>query len=264
MRISFVGSGNVAWHMAQALEQAGHHIVEVFSRDQRNARKLANMLYDTDVAPDLNFSESDTELVVLAVKDDALPQVMEQLVLPEKCLLVHTSGTSTLDDLRRWVRIYSDVQVSVGVFYPLQTFSKDIAIDFADVPLCIEGAGAHTEEILANLAHDVSNRVYLVNSEERRALHVGAVFACNFSNHLLAIAKQLLDAESLDFDLLKPLIQETFRKALEAHNPAQVQTGPARRGDRHTMNRHLDYLENSPAYARLYEILSDSIERMYR
>lgn len=259
MRISFVGAGNVAWHLAQALEHAGHHIVEVYSRDTRNARRLINKLYDTAVAPDPDFAESSAELIILAVSDDALDDVMQRLVLPEECILVHTSGTKTLDELSRLVEIYSDVPAHTGVFYPLQTFSRDVPIEFTEVPLCIEASDAATESTLIQLAQDLSNVVYLMNSEERAIMHVAAVFACNFTNHLFSISKRMLDAEHLEFDLLKPLIRETVRKALESPDPAMVQTGPARRGDRQILERHLDYLERYPAWQGLYEILSESI-----
>lgn len=260
MRISFVGAGNVAWHLAQALELAGHHIIEVFSRDARNARRLVNKLYDTYVVPDLDFAESSAELIILAVADDALKDVVSRLVLPENCTVVHTSGTKSLEELRQLIEIYSDVPAQTGVFYPLQTFSREIPIQFSDVPMCIEASHPQTEQSLISLAQDISNVVYLMNSEERRILHVAAVFACNFTNHLLAISKRILDAEHLEFDLLKPLIRETIRKALEAPDPAVVQTGPARRGDQQIIEKHLEYLERYPAWQGLYEVLSESIK----
>jgi len=261
MNIAFVGAGNVAWHLAQALEHAGHHITEIYSRDTRNARKLVNKLYDTHVAPDLDFAESTAQLLILAIADDALAEVMSRIVLPENCTVVHTSGTQSLLELRRLVDIYSDVPAQTGVFYPLQTFSKEVPIDFSEIPLCIEGSTPATESLLTDLAAGISRVVYLVSSEERQILHVGAVFACNFTNHLLAIAKKLLENEGLEFDLLKPLVQETIRKALNAPNPTIVQTGPARRGDRQTMDKHLDYLALYPSWQGLYEILSESIQR---
>lgn len=261
MRISFVGAGNVAWHMAQALEHAGHHIVEVYSRDSRNARRLVNKLYDTHIAPDLDFAESTAELLILAVADDALPEVVSRLVLPENCIVVHTSGTQSLDDLKHLIHIYSDVPAQVGVFYPLQTFSREVAINMNQVPMCVEAVEPKTEQILIQLAQDISSIVYLVSSEERRILHVAAVFACNFTNHLLGISKKILDADHLEFELLKPLIRETIRKALEAPDPSVVQTGPAQRGDENTIERHLDFLEKYPAWQGLYEILTESIRR---
>jgi len=262
MRISFVGAGNVAWHLSQALEQAGHHIVEVYSRDARNARRLVNKLYDTQIAPDLDFSENPAELIILAMPDDALFHVCSNIILPDNCTVVHTSGTKTLTELDSLISIYGDFPAKTGVFYPLQTFSKDVPIDFSDVPLCIEATDSPTEQLLIGLAQDISNVVYLMNSDERKILHVAAVFACNFTNHLLAISERLLSVENLEFSLLKPLIQETIRKALEASNPAIVQTGPARRGDRQTMEKHLEYLDKYPQWQGLYEVLSESIRKL--
>ena len=262
MRISFIGAGNVAWHLSQALEHAGHHILEIYSRDIRHAKQLANRLYDTLPWPDLDFAESEAELLILAVSDDALAEVVSKIVLPENCVVVHTSGSKSLDELRRLIEIHSDVPAQTGVFYPLQTFSKVVEIDFSVVPLCIEATNKVTEEILTDLAQQISNTVYLVSSQERQVLHVAAVFACNFTNHLLAIAQRLVEAEQLEFDLLKPLIQETVRKALEAANAAVVQTGPARRRDQQTMQQHLDYLTPYPAWQGLYESLSESIMRL--
>jgi predicted short-subunit dehydrogenase-like oxidoreductase (DUF2520 family) len=262
MQISFVGSGNVAWHLAPALEVAGHQIVEVYSRDTRNARRLVSKLYDTQVAPDLDFAESEAQLIILAISDDAIEEVVSKMVFPENCILVHTSGTKSLDLLQKAVAIYSDVPVKTGVFYPLQTFSKETAIVFDNIPLCIESADFDTQQKLVALAHDISNVVYLVDSEERKVLHIAAVFACNFTNHLLAISKQILDKEDLDFNLLKPLIQETIRKALAANDPVSVQTGPARRNDQKTLDKHEDYLQTSPSWQHLYRILSESIIRL--
>jgi predicted short-subunit dehydrogenase-like oxidoreductase (DUF2520 family) len=176
-------------------------------------------------------------------------------------MLVHTSGTQSLAKLEELTQIYSDVPAHTGVFYPLQTFSKEVPIRFDEIPLCIEASDTVTEKRLTDLASDISHVVYLVSSQERQVLHVGAVFACNFTNHLLSIAKRLLDREHLEFALLKPLIAETIRKALEAPDPAAVQTGPARRGDRQTIEKHLDYLEQYPAWQGLYEVLTESIGR---
>lgn len=262
MRISFVGAGNVAWHLAQALENAGHHIVEIYSRDGSNARRLVNKLYDTHIAPDLDFSESVAELLILAVSDDALKDVISKLVLPENCTVIHTSGTKSLNELQHLIDIYSDIVVPTGVFYPLQTFSKEVEIQLTGVPICIESADATTERMLVQLAQCISNVVYLMTSEERRLMHLGAVFACNFTNHLLAISKRIVEAENLEFDLLKPLIRETLRKALLSPDPALVQTGPARRGDQQTLETQLDYLERYPAWKGIYEILSESIQRI--
>lgn len=259
MQIIIVGAGNVAWHLAQALENAGHYINEVYSRDSNNAKNLVAKLYEAQVAPDLDFSNSKADLIILAVADNALKDVMSQIVFPENCVVVHTSGTQSLDKLRQLANTYSDIYVATGVFYPLQTFSKEVEITFKNVPLCIEASDEKTKELLVELAYDLSNTVYLVSSEERLILHIAAVFACNFSNHLMAISKQILEKENLEFELLKPLIQETIRKALESPDPALVQTGPASRNDTQSIHQHLEYLEDMPQLAQVYEVLTESI-----
>jgi len=148
------------------------------------------------------------------------------------------------------MNVYSDVPINTGVFYPLQTFSRgQDFLSFEEIPLCIEANDAITEKLLVKLGQELSNIVYLVDSQERRLLHMAAVFACNFTNHLLGIAKDLTDSYELEFDLLRPLIRETIRKGLAANHPAEVQTGPARRGDRATMQAHLDLLVDRPQLA---------------
>ncbi|WP_234736253.1 Rossmann-like and DUF2520 domain-containing protein [Tellurirhabdus bombi] len=264
MKIAFIGAGNVALHMAVAVETAGHHVAEVYSRDPQHARRLVSMLYDARLNPDLNFDESVADLFVLAVPDDAIEEVVKQLVLPESAILVHTSGGISLDSLQKWAEIYSDVTLRTGVFYPLQTFSKSTdPISFEELPLCLEASDKETEEILVALGQTMSKIVYLVNSQERRVLHVAAVFACNFTNYLLGVAKDITDTETLDFDLLKPLIRETVRKALSVQHPALVQTGPARRGDLSVLDMHLEYLANKPEWLELYEVMTDSIQKRY-
>ncbi|WP_128545393.1 Rossmann-like and DUF2520 domain-containing protein [Larkinella soli] len=262
MKISFIGAGNLAWHLAIAFENAGHPVSEVYSRDVDHARRLVSMLYDARLNPDLNFAESSSDLFVLAIPDDAIEEVTARLVLPENAILVHTSGSKPLEVLRRLMDIYSDVPVRTGVFYPLQTFTESTpALSFDDIPLCIEADDPDTEERLVALGQEMSSVVYLVDSQERKVLHLAAVFACNFTNYLLGVAKDLTDAEELEFDLLKPLIEETIRKALDAPHPAQVQTGPARRGDLDTISLHLDFLSDKPELLQVYQLLSDGIQR---
>ncbi len=259
MKISFIGAGNVSWHLSQALENAGHGVEEVFSRNIDNAEDLTKHLYDAKVQRDLNFSKSIAQVFFLCVTDDSMIEVVKQLVLPENAMLVHTSGSKSLEELDELLRINSDVSIRTGVFYPLQTFTKNFKIDFAEVPICIESEDETVEKALIDLGQDISDITYVVNSEERRVLHVAAVFACNFTNHLLALAKSITDSEDLEFDLLKPLIRETFRKALAAENPVNVQTGPAIRGDETTINRHLEYLKEDENLVEIYEVLTESI-----
>jgi len=264
MTITVIGAGNVAWHLAPALENAGHHILAVYSRQLTHARQLASMLYDARPISDLNLADNPAQLFVLAVPDNALDDVCARLVLPENATLVHTSGGLSLEKLQKLMSVYSDVPVKTGVFYPLQTFSRGRALlDFEQIPLCIEADNLDTQTQLVTMGQEMSTIVYLVNSAERRSLHVAAVLACNFTNHLMALAKDITDEEDLEFDLLKPLIRETVRKALDADHPANVQTGPARRHDTQVIENHLAYLRSRPDVARLYEVLTEHIRRRY-
>ena len=264
MKISFVGTGNVAWHLAQAFEDAGHWICEVYGRDTQKARLLASNLYDTNIQPDLNFAESEAELIVIAVSDDAIEEVLERIVLPENVILVHTSGARSLADFQSLVEIYSDVYVHTGVFYPLQTFTKGVEMDYSQLPFCIESRNELIENKLIALAQTISNTVSRMDSDERFILHVSAVFASNFTTHLLSIAHDLMEREQLDFNLLKPLIQTTINKAMSAADPGEGLTGPARRGDWKTTARHLEYLqETNEDWTEIYRLLTDKIRNYY-
>lgn len=258
-KISFVGAGNVAWHLAQALETAGHPIREVFSHNIANAELLCDHLYEATPKENLDFSQSDAQILLIAVNDDALESVLKQLIVPNFMVLAHTSGTKPLavfeDDL-------GECPYNYGVFYPLQTFSKQKPIDFSEIPFCIEANDTLVLNILENIAKTLSKNVFPISSKERQTLHVAAVFACNFVNHLLAISKNILDAHQLDFKMLTPLIKETIYKAL-LQSPENVQTGPAKRKDVETIKKHLEFLshedDTNNMHKEIYKILTESI-----
>ena len=262
MKISIIGSGNIGWHLGIALENHHHQIYEVFSRQKSKALHLASRLYQAEAKTDLDFSESKAELFILAVSDDAMSEVCEQLILPENAILTHTSGSKSLEDLQKLMLINHDLPVKCAVFYPLMTFTAGKQLDLKTVPFCIEASDDATEATLVEIAQELSNTVYLISSDERKVLHVAAVFACNFTNHLLALAKGITDSEDLEFDLLKPIISETFKKALAANDPADVQTGPAIRKDKSTINRHLNYLKEDENLVEIYEVLTESIQNI--
>lgn len=259
MKISFIGAGNVSWHLAQALENAGHGIEEVYSRNIKNSEELTQYLYNAKVQKDLNFADSQAQVFFLCVTDDSMLEVAKQLVLPENSMLIHTSGSKSLGELDELLRLNSDVTIKTGVFYPLQTFTKNFKVNFTEIPICIEAEEEDVEKVLIKLGQDISDITYLVNSEERRVLHVAAVFACNFTNHLWGIAQEIVEDNDLEFKLLKPLIHETFRKAMSANDIFKAQTGPARRGDNKIINQHLLFLKQQPDYQQVYRVLSEGI-----
>ena len=252
MRITIIGSGNVATHLAAAFKNAGHAIVQVYSRDMQNASLLAYHV-KAEAIDSLEQINPETDLFVIAVKDDAIEPIAAELAKYNK-MIVHTSGATSLQILQKHAQ-------NVGVFYPLQTFSKTRELNFNTVPLCIEGADDKIASTLNELAYTVSQNVYRVNSEQRKTLHLAAVFACNFPNYLYHMSQQLLAEKQLPFDLLRPLILETAEKVQE-HLPADVQTGPAVRDDEKTMASHLEQLQENPDLQAIYKLLSQGIIKM--
>ena len=252
MRITLIGSGNVATHLGAAFKNAGHYIVQVYSRNLQNASLLA---YNIKAEPidDLKLINTETDLIVISVKDDAIGDIAAGLAGYGK-LIVHTSGATSIEA----VKLFTD---EAGVFYPLQTFSKDKEVNFNTVPLCIEGANDEIAQQLQTLAWTISQNVYKVDSEQRKILHLAAVFACNFPNYLYYAAGSLLKQHNLDFDLLRPLILETAEKVQE-HLPQDVQTGPAVRNDGNTMEAHLQLLGQNVELQEVYKLLSQLIIKM--
>jgi len=249
MRITIIGSGNVATHLAAAFKNAGHRLIQVYSRDMQNAALLAYHV-GAEAIDDLKQLNPETDLFVISVKDDAIAAIAAELTRYQK-LTVHTSGATDLQTL-------AAIIPKAGVFYPLQTFSKTKEVDFWTVPLCIEGANEEITWELEQLGQTISNNVNRISSIQRRVLHLAAVFACNFPNYLYDIARQLLEDDQMGFDLLKPLILETAQK-IQDNLPADVQTGPAVREDEKTMAAHLQMLDNEPHLKQIYELLSQGI-----
>jgi len=252
MRITLVGSGNVATHLGAGLKNAGHQIIQVWSRKLQNAALLAYHL-KAEPIDELNNIHAETDLIVISVKDDAVETVAS--FIPIKTVpVVHTCGTVDMQVLGK----YFD---SCGVFYPLQTFSKTREIDFLTVPLCIESTDKNSTALLLELARTISNQVNYINSAQRRILHLAAVFACNFPNYLYSVSAGLLKGQQMDFELLKPLILETALK-VQQFLPTEMQTGPAVRGDQKTMAIHLELLKQHPKLQEIYRLLSQGIIKM--
>jgi predicted short-subunit dehydrogenase-like oxidoreductase (DUF2520 family) len=254
--VSFIGSGNVAWHLAPALENVGYAVREVFSRKEKHAMALAEKLYECEVTTSLDLTESASQLFIIAVPDDAVAEVVSELSLPEEAMLVHTSGSSSLSLLENSGAAFT------GVFYPLMTFTKGRRMDFNSIPFFIESEEEACRKVLTAMAKAISSRVYQITSSERMHLHAAAVFASNFTNHMLTISAKLLKDQALPFDILKPLIAETINKSLEM-GPEKGQTGPARRGDLEVLDRHLALLEGADGIAEIYKVVSQHIIDYY-
>lgn len=254
MNIVLLGSGNVATQLGRAFKLANQTIVQVWSPTFENAAELADSLAAEALA-NLDDLDHTADLYIISVKDDAIRDVAASLKIADK-LMVHTSGTTGLD-------ILEGTSTKIGVLYPLQTFTKARAVDFRSVPIAIEGNSDEVVETIRAIADRISEKVTVLSSEQRRALHIAAVFACNFTNHLFTIASDILKEQNLDFNLLRPLIAETAEK-IRLNEPSSVQTGPAVRNDKLTIDAHLKMLEEKPALREIYQKLSQDIVNLHR
>jgi predicted short-subunit dehydrogenase-like oxidoreductase (DUF2520 family) len=255
--ITFIGAGNLAWHLAPAFDNTDYFVREVFSRNKKNAFDLVAKLYESEIADSLDLSQSQSEIFILAVPDDSIEEIVEKLVIPEQRVLVHTSGSKPLSILE------NSFTPNIGVIYPLQTFSKGKMVDMIDVPFFIEGENEKTEGILLELAKAITSEARILSSDKRRLLHLSAVFASNFTNHMLTIANEIMDRNKMDFEWLKPLIAETLNKSLEI-GPYKAQTGPARRGDLEILDSHMTVLQKDAELQEIYRLISQHILDKYQ
>ena len=246
-----IGAGNMATRLAIAFHDKGIKILQVFGRTASSAKALAERV-GADFSIKINQLNPGADIYIIAVNDDAVAQVASKLHLPGK-VVAHTSGSVPMSALNA-------SGARTGVFYPLQTMTRDKEVDFSKVPVCIESDEEEVRQTLLELARLISDNVHLINSEQRSRIHLAAVFVNNFSNHMMAIAEDMLDNQGLDFDILRPLIEETFHKILSA-SPSNVQTGPAMRDDRQVMEKHLALLSGKER--DIYKMLTESIQEFH-
>jgi len=248
IKVVLIGSGNVASHLIKKmLNVAGIDLVQVFARNPNN---LLHLLPSSKITADYQKIEL-ADVYIISVTDNAIAEISVQLPF-ENRLVVHTSGSSKLSVLNDKNR--------KGVFYPLQTFTKGKEIDFAPIPICLEAENEADYQLLEKLGNCISQKVVRINSEQRKSLHVAAVFVCNFVNHLYEIGNEICEENNIPFEILHPLIQETADKIRELI-PKEAQTGPAYRNDTKTIEKHLDFLENTE-YKNLYKLLTLSIQHV--
>lgn len=225
--VLLVGKGNVATHLYNVFVN-----ISDIKITQISSRNLVNI--------------PNADITILAVSDNAIATVSSKI---NNNFVVHTSGSVSLKDLKNTHR--------KGVFYMLQTFSKDKKVDFSEVPFCLETQNEKDYKLLESLAELVGEKIYSINSEQRKKLHVAAVFVNNFTNHLYKIGNDICDTHNVPFEILQPLIKETASKIVEL-SPKNAQTGPAIRNDTKTINNHLNLLSENQQ--RIYKILTKSIQ----
>ena len=249
IKVTVIGSGNVAQHLIQAFQKSDAvDLLQVFSR-QKNS--VTHLVEDSKIIDNWN-KITEADVYIIAVSDSAIAEVSSNLPFKNQ-LVVHTSGSLPMKELNSHNRR--------GVFYPLQTFTKGKVVDFKEIPICLESEFDDDYTILEDLAEAINSKHYLISSEQRKSLHVAAVFVNNFTNHLYQIGKDICQEHLLPFEILKPLIAETAQK-VQSLSPLDAQTGPAKRHDQNTIDAHLKLISDANQ-KEIYKILTQSIQNSH-
>lgn len=250
--IVFIGAGNLATNLAISLKEHGFNILQIYSRTTESASKLANRI-GCDSTVSMETLNDSADMYIISVTDNVLPDIISKI--PGKCkhaIFCHTAGSISIDAFSA-----QDFD-KYGVLYPMQTFSKERIVDFKDIPFFIESINEESGIALNEVAKALSQKVYSASTDARRVLHIAAVFACNFSNHMYDIAAQLLSRHNIPFDVMLPLIDETSAK-IHHIPPKQAQTGPAVRKDYEVIRKHIAMLENDKNLMDIYKLISNDI-----
>ncbi len=247
--IILIGAGNVATHLGITLKEKKYNIKQVYSRNINNAIKLAEIVHAN--ATDQLSNIKDADLVIISINDNAVKNILKKIKAKN---IVHTSGALDLN-------IFNNKFDNYGVMYPLQTFNKKKSVNFSQIPICIEANSITFEKKLLEISKKMSKNVIKINSHERRILHVAAVFACNFTHHMFTIADQLLTKTNSDISILLPLVNQTLTQ-LDSKNIKHLQTGPAVRNEKETINKHIELIEDKDLKI-IYKKISDHIIKTY-
>lgn len=243
IKVVILGAGNVATHFFKAFKKAENvEVIQVYNRSEASLEVFKS---NTQTTSDLAKLKK-ADIFLVCVKDDAIEALISKLSHLDG-IVAHSSGSVPLSASAK----------RNAVFYPLQTFSKQTEVNFKEIPICIETSAAEDFPVLKQLAHSISEKVFEISSEQRKKLHLAAVFACNFSNYMYSIAEDLCNQNEVPFEVLSALIKETAQKAT-LHSPKSVQTGPAKRNDQATIKQHLAQLNNAD-YKEIYKLLTQSI-----
>ena len=253
-KITLIGSGKTATALGKALAQAGHEFVQVWSRTEAGANSLAKQI-NAAATTSLSAINADADIYIIAVKDDAIHEVAKQLHIGNK-IIAHTSGIKSKD-------LLTGVSPNYGIFYPFISMTKESVTDFKKALMMIEGSNEETSDTLLSLAQTISDNVRTVEEGQRQSLHLAAVFAHNFTNHMYVIAEKILADKGLKFDDLRPLIAAHIANVMQL-SPATLQTGPAIRHDSTTIDTHLHLLDKNTELKQLYLAMTNAIQQWHK
>jgi len=247
--ISFAGAGRVASALCSQIYDAGYKIDLIVSPGEENGRSLA-LSCQASWSPVPEYPES-SDIIIVSVPDHALKDVLANLRCRTDALVVHTAGSFGLEVFPASIKVK-------GVFYPLQTFSRERKVEFTDLPILLESSDKQSTVILEELASSLGGKTWFVNTDQRIMLHLAAVFICNFTNHMLTRGKQVAEKAGIPFEIFYPLLNETMSKAMEI-GPEKAQTGPAVRNDHNTIEKHIGLLSFSPELEKIYSEITMAI-----
>ena len=250
MKVVIIGSGNLATNISLALKKANMTPCQIFSKTIAHAKELADKVGCT-YTDKYDEVVTDADIYIISVKDDAIESVAKSLAKGrEQAVFAHTAGSVSINVFKG----YTD---NGGVLYPMQSFTKGITVNFNEIPCFIEAKNSHTKEVISTIANSISDRVVEINSDQRKKMHLAAVFASNLTNHCYRLAERITEAEHLDFSLFAPLIMETAKKATRI-SPRMAQTGPMVRNDQEVMKRQMELID-SPLTKEIYQLMAKSI-----
>ncbi len=254
MKIVFIGAGRLAHHLAPTLMHAGHDIVQVYSRTMESAQNLAALAGASPTTDILQLNNM-ADVYIIALPDGIISNLIPEICKGRKQrIFLHTAGSMPMD-------IFKGMALHYGVLYPMQTFSMERELDFSKIPVFVEGNDELALQTATELAHSVSQMVYELNSEDRKHLHLAAVFASNFVNHCYALSADILEKHGLDFSVMLPLIDEVADKVHQL-SPKDAQTGPALRYDENVIRSQSQLLRTNPIVKEIYDRMSLSIHNM--
>jgi predicted short-subunit dehydrogenase-like oxidoreductase (DUF2520 family) len=249
-KIILFGAGNMAYHLGMALKKNGINIIQIYNRSADKGKDLAQLLQVPYTNSLSDIKKDDANIFIFAVADDAIGELIK-FIGPVVATLLHTAGSVDAS-------VFKEYSENYGVIYPFQTLSREKQVDFSEVNFFIEGSDKATEELVKSMAERLSRNVYVADSKKRMLLHIAGVFSNNFTNHLMAVADQILKKIDIPFEVLIPLITETVEK-VNTIGPLKAQTGPAKREDYGTILKHLEQLENRADLQVLYNVITESI-----
>ena len=254
MNFSIIGTGNMAHFLAGELSAAGHNLIGIWGRNTIAANKIA-IQYSTLVYSSLqDIKDKEGHFCFMAVKDTAITEIAAQLSF-KHTTLIHTAGASSLQLLGKQT-------IHSGIFWPVYSILGDNLKAIKNIPVAIQGNKPQVENDILDIAKSITDKAFIANDVQRAHLHLAAVFANNFSNHLMAVAQEICMKQHLSFDYLQPIVEQTFER-LKTEPAKNLQTGPAIRDDKMTMQKHIDLLKSNTEWALIYQSLSNSIRKMY-